>query len=160
LATSLSRARRRVAYVAMWVVVFAAMSAARGVGDIHPGQWVPFWQKACAEGRPNGCRNLAVLVAAYCGNGSGWACNEYGILLQPELRPELAASAFQRACDAGFAAGCVNLEPSMAANPRRMPPSLQDYEIVLRGIKGPIREQAPVRIYALACGQGFTAACP
>jgi hypothetical protein len=151
--------RRNVACVGVWTAVFVVMSAAQGVGDTHRGQWVPFWQKACAEGRPNGCRNLGVLVVSYCRAGSGWACNEYGILLQPALRPELATEAFQRACEAGFSAGCANSAASIAVDPQRMPPRLEDYAIVLQGLKGPLREQTPAKMYALACAQGFTDAC-
>ena len=51
--------RRHLAYVALWAVLFTAMSAAQGVGDRHPGQWVPFWQSACADGRPQACSYLA-----------------------------------------------------------------------------------------------------
>jgi hypothetical protein len=40
--------QRHLAYMAAWAVVFAVMSAVQGVGDSHPGQWLPFWQQACA----------------------------------------------------------------------------------------------------------------
>ena len=36
--------RRNLAYMALWAVVFTVMSVAGGVGDRHPGQFVPFWQ--------------------------------------------------------------------------------------------------------------------
>ena len=67
--------------------VFVALSVAQGVGDTHRGQWVTFWLTACADDRRNGCRHAARLTSAYCRDGSGWACNEYGVLIQPALRP-------------------------------------------------------------------------
>ncbi len=56
------------------------MSAAQGVGDTHPGQWLPFWQQACAESRRGACHFLAARLSAHCDGGSGWACNEAGVL--------------------------------------------------------------------------------
>ena len=67
--------------MAIWAVVFAGMSAAQGVGDDHPGQWLPFWQQACQDERPYACRYLEDTQAGFCDRGSGWACNELGILL-------------------------------------------------------------------------------
>ena len=64
----------------VWAVVFVGMSAAGGVGDRHPGQWVPFWQRACEEGRPHACGFLAAKQSGLCNMGSGWACNEAGVL--------------------------------------------------------------------------------
>ena len=46
----LTAAQRRVAFVGIWLATFAGISAAGGMGDEHPGQWVPFWQEACQEG--------------------------------------------------------------------------------------------------------------
>jgi hypothetical protein len=151
--------RRNLAYMAIWICVFIGMSATQAVGDTHRGQWVTFWLKACEEGRPNGCRQAALLTSSYCNAGSGWACNEYGILLQPSRRPEAASRAFQRACDAGFSAGCVNLDPSIAESPRRDPPGLADYRIVLRGRKGPLPDLPPVELHKRACAQGFVEGC-
>src|SRR5207249_4024718 len=48
---SLVGRRRNLAYIALWTIVFAMTSAAQGVGDKHPGQFVPFWQRACGEAR-------------------------------------------------------------------------------------------------------------
>ena len=41
-ATALSGTQRRVATVGMWILIFAAIAAADGVGHDHRGQWVPF----------------------------------------------------------------------------------------------------------------------
>ena len=124
---------RNVGYVGVWTAAFVVLSAAGGVGDAHRGAEVTFWQRACADDLPNGCRHYAVLVSGFCNNGSGWACNEYGILLQPERRPEPAAQAFRRGCDNGFKTACANLDEIGPAGPARTPPTLADYAIVVRG---------------------------
>jgi hypothetical protein len=119
--------RRHLAYVAIWTVVFVAISAAGGVGDDHPGQWLPFWRQACADGRPHACRYVADVQAAFCGQGSEWAC--------------------------GAAPG---REPGGAA---RALPGLDDYPIILRGSKGPVRDRTPEGLTALACREGWAHAC-
>ena len=120
--------RRNLAWAGAWAAVFAAMSAAQGVGDHHRGQWVPFWQRACAEGRPHACRNLGNLVSNYCRVRSGWACNEFGILLDPRRNPQFAARAFGDACELGFQPGWRQPRPEhverpapSAARRRRLP---------------------------------------
>jgi len=150
---------RRLGYMAVWTIIFVMMSAMQAVGDSHRGRWIPFWQRACAEARLNGCRQLGVLTSAYCTNGSGWACNEYGVLLQPQLRPQLAATAFGRACNLGFDAGCRNLELAAIEDPVRAPPELSDYLIVLREGKASVKERSPRQLYARACRQGFADGC-
>ena len=57
------------------------MSASGYLGDKHPGQWLPFWQNACAADARTACEDLYFLEDGYCEDGSGWACNELGILL-------------------------------------------------------------------------------
>src|SRR5262245_12020353 len=42
--------QRHLAFMSVWAVVFAVMSAMQGVGDSHPGQWLPFWRQACEQG--------------------------------------------------------------------------------------------------------------
>ena len=159
LARGLTGRRRHLGYIGVWAVVFIAMSAAQGVGDHHRGQWVPFWQQACAEGRPYGCRNLGNLVSNYCRARSGWACNEFGILLDPRRNPQFATRAFQDACDLGFAPGCANLDSRTWDAPRRMPPGIADYPIVLQGAKGPMRGMTSLELYRRACAQGFQDGC-
>ena len=151
--------RRNLAYIGAWTTVFVVMSAAQGVGDTHRGRWVPFWQQACDDGRPNACRTLAVVLVEHCSAGSGWACNEYGVLLRPTILPERAAYAFTRACDLGFAPGCTNLDPPSADAPRRAAPSLSDYPVLLREGKGPLTNLTPVELYTRGCAQGFLDGC-
>ena len=143
-------------------IVFALMTAARGVGDRHPGQWLPFWQQACAEQRPRACRYLFETEARFCDGGSGWACNELGILgPQSTFDPAGAATALERGCDLGFLTACANTERVAAGVGvlQRAPPALDDYPIVLRGTKGPIADRTPSGLYARACSQGWQNAC-
>ena len=39
------------------------------------------------------------------------------------------------------------------------PPTIEDYPIILRGSKGQINERDPAALFALACHQGWSAAC-
>jgi hypothetical protein len=125
---SLAPLRRNLAYVSIWAGVFAVMHAAQGVGDRHRGQWIPFWQQACAEDRPFACEYLAQLHANYCRAGSGWACqelravrgggalgttfpplDELPILLRGSKAPiadRNPAALYARACDQGWTAAC------------------------------------------------------
>ena len=151
---------RNLGYVGAWTVAFIFMSAAGGVGDAHRGAEVTFWQRACADDLPNGCRHYAVLVSGFCNNGSGWACNEYGILLQPERRPEQADRAFRRGCDNGFETACANLDDVGPGGPARAAPTLADYEIVVRdGRRLLPPDLSPLEIYQRACEQGFADGC-
>lgn len=151
--------RRNLAYVAVWAAVFMGMTRVQALGDTHPGEWVPFQQKACDAGRRNGCRHFGVLVSGHCRAGSGWACNEYGILLQPELRPELAMRAFERACAFGSAAGCENRGLESGSAPKRLPPAEADYRILLSGKKRRLPDLSRAELYRRACAQGFEDAC-
>jgi hypothetical protein len=162
--------RRHVAFISIWTIVFAGMSAVQGVGDDHPGQWLPFWRQACRDGRPYACPYLADLQAGYCRRGSGWACNEAGLLhvalaqSGEDLRRLDIADAeghFARGCDLGVAAGChnaVTLEKRQGEFVSARP-TPDDYPIILRGSKGEIRERDPAKLYAVACKQGWVETC-
>ena len=158
LAPGVSGRQRHAAWAAVWVAVFLGMSSLQAVGDTHRGQWVTFWLAACADDRPHGCRHAARLTAAYCDAGSGWACNEYGVLVQPARRPALAAELFARACDLGFTAGCRNLEPAIAA-PERAAPADADLRIVLRGRACRLASLPAAELRDVACAQGFHYLC-
>jgi len=159
---SLVGRRRNLAYIALWTIVFAMTSAAQGVGDKHPGQFVPFWQQACREDRSHACAYLAVLHANFCRQGSGWACNELGILQAERQSVRIAAVAsFERACDLGFTPACRNMNRIITGNAtaETASPTLQDYPIILRGSKAPISNLTPPALYALACSQGWPDTC-
>jgi hypothetical protein len=165
--------QRNLAYMSIWAVVFMGMSAVQGVGDSHSGQWLPFWRKACEDGRSYACPYLADMELSFCNRGSGWACNEAGLMHIAlsrsgedvrRLDPAGAAKPLSRGCELGFAAACRNLSTltnvssgtGAFAAPR---PALEDYPIILRGSKGEIREREPSELYALACKEGWVDTC-
>jgi hypothetical protein len=162
--------QRNLAYMSVWAVVFAGLSATQGVGDRHPGQYLPFWRRACQEGRPYACPYLADLDLTYCNQGSGWSCNEAGLMdialarSGEDLRrrdPSLAAEPLSRGCSLGFAPACANLKELASGSGRfsAPPPALGDFPVILRGSKGELRERDPAALYALACRQGWPGAC-
>ncbi|MCM3880297.1 MAG: RnfABCDGE type electron transport complex subunit D [Vicinamibacterales bacterium] len=128
---SLSVRGRNLAYISVWAIVFAVMTAAQGVGDRHPGQWIPFWQRACEQDRNDACRYLAVLYTNYCRAGSGWSCNEL-------IRLQAA--------------------PTRDQTPATFPP-LEELPILLRGSKGPITDRSAASLYRRACEQGWPESC-
>ena len=162
LGRALAPRRRNLAYISIWVAAFAIMSAAQGVGDTHRGQWMPFWQEACNDDRPYACSYLAAMQSTYCDAGSGWACNEFGIL-QTELEVDGPGpvESLQAGCDLGFLAACVNRDRVQSGGnaPVRVPPILEDYPIILRGSKAPITDRTPAGLYARACDQGWPDTC-
>ena len=162
LGRALAPRRRNLAYMSIWVAAFAIMSAAQGVGDTHRGQWMPFWQEACNDDRPYACSYLAAMQSTYCDAGSGWACNEFGIL-QTELEVDGPGpvESLQAGCDLGFLAACVNRDRVQSGGnaPVRVPPILEDYPIILRGSKAPITDRTPAGLYARACDQGWPDTC-
>src|SRR5262245_17592138 len=137
---SLAPRRRHLAFMSIWAAAFIGMSAVQGVGDRHPGQWAPFWQQACQDGRPYACPYLADLQLGFCNLGSGWACNEAGLLhialsrSGEDLRrldAAGAASPLRRGCDLGFETACRNLSTLTTGTGKfaAAPPTLQDYPI-------------------------------
>src|SRR5262249_9435545 len=153
--------RRNLAYMTVWTLVFVIMTAARGVGDRHRGQWIPFWQSACQQNRPGACDYLARMHEIYCRAASGWSCNELGILQadKASARPAAYAS-MQRGCDLGFQPACANAAAIVSGGTWvRGSPRFDDLPIVLRGSKGPIGDRSVVSLYARACDQGWPDSC-
>ena len=137
---------RNLAYMAIWTVVFAALSATDALGDNHPGQWVPFWRQACQEGRAYACPYAADLHQSFCDRGSPWACNEAGLLYvalsrSGEDRRRLniagATAPFRQGCDLGLDVACRNLNTvtSGGDNYTPSPPTSRDLSILSRGSK-------------------------
>lgn len=156
----LAPGRRNVAYTGLWAGVFTVMSFTQGVGDTHPGQYLPFWQEACEAGSERACAYREYQTLVYCNNGSGWACNEWGILqVEKGLSP---GRAFHQACDLGFRTACANTvrDTYDAAALSRGDPDVKDLPIVLRGTKPVLEERDEERLRALACRQGWPWACP
>jgi hypothetical protein len=158
---SLVPRQRHRAYMSVWAVAFVAMSASGYLGDRHPGQYVPFWQKACAADARSACEDLYFLQDGYCEDGSGWACNELGILLAEHYdNRRRAAMEFERACALRFSAGCDNASAITQGDMfRRDAPTVADYQFILRGSKGPFPDREPAQLYARACVQGFPGTC-
>src|SRR5437667_2907199 len=148
---SLVGRRRNLAYIALWTIVFAMTSAAQGVGDKHPGQFVPFWQRACREDRPYACLYLAGMHENFCRQGSGWACNELGILQAERELDRIAAEGwFERGCDLGFMPACRNMNRIITgrATAETAAPTLQHYPIIFRVRKTPLTNLTPSACYA------------
>ena len=167
---SLIGRRRHLAYMSIWAVLFTYMSVTQGVGDSHPGQWLPFWRQACEDGRAYACPYLADLETTFCDRGSGWACNEAGLMhialsrSGEDLRradPAEAAEPLRRGCELGFTAACNNLSTltSSSGSYARAAPTIEDYPIILRGSKGEVTERDPSALYALACREGWPNTC-
>jgi hypothetical protein len=162
LGRSLVPRQRNLAYMSIWALVFVGMSAFQGVGDGHRGQFVPFWQQACEAGRPYACPYLADMQQTFCFRGSGWSCNEFGLLLsQYQSDFPGATESFQRGCKFGFPTSCTNLDRLSGGSRtlERAPPTLSDYPVILQGTKGAISDTTPSALYARACDQGWSDVC-
>ena len=155
---SLAPMGRNLAYGTLMALVFAGLYATGGMGDRHPGQYLPFWTQACEAGNDRACRYEAFLTETYCSNGSGWACNEAGIRLAEARRDP--GQVFLKGCELGFATACANagrggdLQALVHA-----PPTDQDLPIVLRGTKPALTERDPATLRAIGCGQGWADMC-
>ncbi|MBT3325900.1 MAG: hypothetical protein HN396_06575 [Gemmatimonadales bacterium] len=159
---SLSGGQRRAVTVGLWAVAFISIAAAGGVGDKHRGQWVPFWQETCEAGSDRACDHLLVLEQNLCLNGSGWACNELGILLTAlEDDPGEIRGALNQGCAAGFPEACANAERAATGGGGLVSaaPPAGELPDLLRGNKGPVTERDAAVNYALACERGFRGTC-
>ena len=157
---SLSGRTRNLAYISVWAIVFAIMTAAQGVGDHHRGQWIPFWQHACEQDRGDACRYLALLHTNYCRANSGWSCNELGRLQAQQNNRTVARESLQRGCELGFQPACVNLANVTSGNRlATAPPPLEELPILLRGSKAPITDWSAASLYRRACDQGWPGSC-
>ncbi len=170
IAPMLKGRKRHLAYMSIWALAFLSLNRANALSDNHPGQWVPFWQNACDDGRAFACPYLADLDQALCNQGSPWACNEAGLMhialsrSGEDLRrtdPRGAAPSFQRGCELGLDTACRNAQTLTDGSDHftASQPTLRDFPILLRGSKGEIRETDPKKLLALACRQGWPMAC-
>jgi hypothetical protein len=153
--------RHNLAHMAVWIGFFGVMTAIGSTDGMHPGDRVPFWQQACAEGRRGACARLLQVEASYCTDNAGWACNELGTHhAQGRLvtsDPERALAYFSRACDLRFQAGCVNL-----LDPRTIseaPPRAFDLRLLLRQAGPNLIDMPEPELYARACTHGWMFAC-
>lgn len=165
LAPTLTGRKRNLAYIAVWALVFLAMSDP--LSAYRPRRWVPVWQQACLEDRRNACAVLSRIELRYCNEGSAWACNELGILeMTGRVAPKLRERAFQMACARGHQAGCENLAlarnaAGSTATPayRQAPPAVSEYPILLQEGQGRLDGLAEADLFDAACRQGWPDGC-
>jgi hypothetical protein len=153
--------RRRLAYTALWIVVFGALSTIQAVGDAHPGHSLLFWKNACTSGHVRACRVELQILAADCGKGSPWACHESGVVM---ARQHLGSDteirrAFDTACAAGFDPGCRNRFQIQSGQIRSADPNAADYPILLATGKGVTRAGSDDEILSRGCESGWVEAC-
>lgn len=174
---TLAPRQRHLAYLGLWAVVFSGMSLAGGVGDHHPGQWLPFWNGACQAGSTRACDYASRLERILCDAGSGWACNASALRtirdrdgqsggrheIDPDGTQVLASGRFlfDRSCRLGFVRACRNAVRLTESSPafEDGAPALSDYVVLTRGSKGPVTTREASALYARACAQGWPEAC-
>jgi hypothetical protein len=153
--------RGNLAHMGVWVVFFAVMTATGRTDGMHIGDSLPFWMNACEAGRPNACKRLVQIERTYCGDNSGWACNEVGgHYLKGEMTSadaETARSYFARACELRFQAGCLNLLES--ATFVEAAPRVFDLRLLLREGGLNLLEMPEAELKARACRHGWPFAC-
>ena len=148
-------------HMAVWTLFFGAMAAAGATDGRHRGDSVPFWEQACADGRPQACARLVRIETNYCGDNAGWACNELGRhhregTVAP-ADPERALEYFAQACELRFQAGCVNLlDPASTV---RADPRALDLRLLLREAGPNLLDMPEPALYARACDHAWTFAC-
>jgi hypothetical protein len=101
------------AHMAIWIALFTVMMSTRFLGHDHPGKDIEFWQRACEEGRWNGCATWVHALKINCGNNLATACFDLGQVMNEgrvTKRDQTAAGiSFGRACDLGSSEGCASL---------------------------------------------------
>jgi hypothetical protein len=110
----LSPRKSNLIHMASWVALFTTMCATGFVEGPHPGDSIPFWKQAYADGKPRAGHSLIMAVGSQAvGGGSGAAFNELGLIcLEGKIvkeNREAAATYFARACQLGSVHGSVNV---------------------------------------------------
>ncbi len=153
--------RANLVYMAVWAMFFGVMTLVGSTDGMHRGDSIPFWEQACADGRRGACERLLQIESSYCGDSSGWACNELGRhYTEGRVTPtdgQLALGYFSRSCELRFTAGCVNLltpERSTQADPRVL-----DLRLLLREGGANLMEMSEFDLYARACDHQWIFAC-
>jgi hypothetical protein len=153
--------RANVPHMALWILLFGTMTLLGRTDGRHPGDRLPFWQRACTDGRPAACDRLLQLETSYCQDNSGWACNELGrhyvdgSIVTRAL--EAASRHFARGCETRFQPACLNLLQSSAtvvANPRPL-----DLRLLVREGGPNLLDMPEPELLARACEHGWTFAC-
>ena len=148
-------------HMSVWMFFFLIMTIIGSTDGMHRGDTLPFWQQACKEGRLGACNRLIQVESSYCGDNSGWACNELGRHYISgdftEKSYELASGFFSRACELRFQAGCLNLlQPALTVS---QDPRPIDLRLLLREGGPNLMETSESELYLRACKHGWTFAC-
>ncbi|MBI5765291.1 MAG: SEL1-like repeat protein [Planctomycetes bacterium] len=112
--SALSLPRLNAVHMACWIALFAFIWGIGFVDAEHPGNSIPFWQKALADGKPHASHSLVMAIGTQAeALNSGPAYNELGLLcmegkLVKQNRPA-AAKYFAKACELGDLNGCANV---------------------------------------------------
>ena len=161
IAARMARPNANLAQMAVWIAFFAAMTLVGATDGRHRGDTVPFWQRACAEGRPQACERLLQIEAAYCVDASAWACNELGRHYADgeivDADAALGLDYFARACELRFRPACLNLLAESAEY--RAPPKTLDLRLLLREGGRNLMEMSEADLQRRACEHGWTFAC-
>ena len=161
IAGRLARPNANLVQMALWIAFFAAMTVMGATDGRHRGDTVPFWEQACAEGRPQACERLLQIEASYCADASAWACNELGrhytdgAIVAADAA--LGLDYFSRACELRFRPACLNLLAEDSAY--RAPPKTLDLRLLLREGGRNLMEMSETELQARACAHGWTFAC-
>ncbi len=156
--------RLNLAYMGLWIAFFVGIFSMGVLGTTHEGHYVPFWQDACEQDLRNGCRTLARIENTVCTGGSGWACNELGILrLGGALGVDRggALQSFARSCILNYETGCENWAALRSGVERKLQsnPKISDYLLLLQDGHGPLPNMSAHQLFTLACDQGWVVGC-
>ena len=161
IAERMARPNANLAQMAVWVAFFAAMTLIGATDGRHRGDTVPFWEQACAEGRPQACERLLQIEASYCADASAWACNELGRHYTDgdivTADAALGLDYFSRACELRFRPACLNLLAQDSAY--RAPPKTLDLRLLLREGGSNLMEMSDADLRNRACAHGWAFAC-
>lgn len=112
--SALTAPRLNVVHMACWIAFFAFIWGTGFVDAEHPGNSIPFWQKAMADGKPHASHSLVMAIGTQAeALNSGPAYNELGLLcMEGKLVKQNRAAAakyFAKACELGDLNGCANV---------------------------------------------------
>lgn len=114
--TALRPRAMNLVHMSVWAVLFVGLLVSGYIQAPHPGNSIPFWKRAFAEGRHNAHRGLEIVTGAHAlGERSGAAYNERGLFSMEGNVPGIpqsngrAARYFGEACELGDPSGCSNV---------------------------------------------------
>lgn len=112
---TLRPSRMNLIHMACWAGLFGALWGTRYIEAPHPGNSIPFWKKAAAEGKTRAARGMLITAGVQAELGSADAENEIGLIFLegsvPGIKPNPARAArhFAQACAMGSVHGCANV---------------------------------------------------